>query len=74
MTIPQWVQWAIASLSAGSGMIIFMFSTFVTKAEIDQIKTQQEKIEMRIEKLHEKMDIKLDKIDLQIERALDRKK
>lgn len=67
MTINQWLQWCIATCTASISIMVFIYTTFITKEDGKAITQRIERVELRQDKQDERIDRKIDLINQKLD-------
>jgi len=70
MSLDQWLQWLLATATAGVTITVFMFITFSTKQESKEIVVRVDRLEIRQDKSDERIDRKLEQINTKLDNII----
>ena len=73
MTSQSWIQWFVASISAGATIVIFAFTTFISRSEGESLSKTIEQVNARVSNMEQRVDRKLEKIDEKLDRIIEQK-
>ena len=67
MTINAWIQWTVATITASFSIMVFVYTTFLTKEDAKSIAHRIDKVEQRQDKSDEKIERKLELINQKLD-------
>lgn len=70
MTIESWVQWLAATVTASISIMIFVFKTFSTKDDHQNLENRIDKMEESHAKMEDKIERKLELINDKLDRII----